>query len=163
MNIENNKVVRFHYVLRDAAGAELESSHDGDPVAYLHGTGSIIPGLEEAMANKKTGDQFAVTIPPEKGYGERVEGRIQRIPVKHLLVKKNARLLPGMVVAIQTDHGARQATVIKPGKFTVDVDTNHPWAGKTLNFEIGIVEVRDATEEELAHGHAHGVGGHHHH
>lgn len=162
MKIESNKVVLFHYVLRDAAGAGLESSHDGDPVAYLHGTGSIIPGLEEAMAGKQAGDRFTATVSPEKGYGERVEGRIQRIPVKHLLVKKNARLVPGMVVGVQTDHGVRQATVVKPGKFTVDVDTNHPWAGKSLIFEIEIVEVRAATEEELAHGHAHGAGGHHH-
>jgi FKBP-type peptidyl-prolyl cis-trans isomerase SlyD len=164
MKIENQKAVQFHYTLRDESegAVELESSKSGDPVAYLHGANNIIEGLEEAMLGKVAGDTFSVSIAPEKAYGLRDENRQQRIPLKHLIVRKNAQLVPGMVVHVQTEHGARQATVIKAGKFNVDVDTNHPLAGKQLGFDIEIVDVRDASEEELAHGHVHGVGGHHH-
>lgn len=166
MKIDNKKAVQFHYTLRDesAGNVELESSktQGGDPVAYLHGYGNIIDGLEEAMAGKQAGDTFSVSIPAEKAYGERNEGSVQRIPVKHLLVKPGTKLKPGMVVHVQTEHGARQVVVIKAGQFNVDVDTNHPLAGKQLGFDIEIVDVRDASEEEIAHGHVHGVGGHHH-
>lgn len=161
MKIGKNSVVKFHYRLRDeTAGREIESTHeDGEPVLYIHGTGGIIPGLEEAMAEKETGDIFSVSVAPEQGYGPRRENSEQRIPIKHLLVRKNTRLSPGMIVHVQTDHGARQATVIKAGKFNVDVDTNHPLAGKQLGFDIEIVDVRQATAEEIAHGHVHGDGG----
>ncbi len=163
MKIETRKAVQFHYTLRDeSAGVELESSKSGDPVAYLHGFNNIIEGLEEAMEGKAAGDVFSVSIAPEKAYGLREEGNQQRIPIKHLLVRKNAPLVPGMIVHIQTEQGARQATLIKAGKFNVDVDTNHPLAGKQLGFDIEIVDVRDASDEEVAHGHVHGVGGHHH-
>ena len=164
MKIEKQKAVLFHYTLRDeSVGAvELETSKSGDPVAYLHGANNIIEGLEDAMFGKVVGDTFTVTIAPEKAYGLRDESRQQRVPLKHLIVRKNAQLVPGMVVHVQTEQGARQATVIKAGKFNVDVDTNHPLAGKQLGFDIEIVDVRDASEEELAHGHVHGVGGHHH-
>lgn len=160
MKIENNRVVRFHYRLRDEeADLELENSYDEKPVTYLHGTSGIISGLEDAMSDKAAGDVFTVSVPPEKAYGLRQEDSEQRIPIKHLLIKKNAKLKPGMVVNIQTDHGARQATVIKAGKFNVDVDTNHPLAGKQLAFEVEIVDVREATADEIAHGHIHGDGG----
>jgi FKBP-type peptidyl-prolyl cis-trans isomerase SlyD len=163
MKIEKNKAIQFHYTLRDeSAGIELESSKSGDPVAYLHGFENIIEGLEDAMTDKTKGDTFSVSIAPEKAYGVRDESQQQRIPVKHLLVRKNAQLLPGTIVHVQTEHGPRQATVIKAGKFNVDIDTNHPLAGKQLGFDIEIVDVRDASEEEIAHGHVHGVGGHHH-
>ena len=163
MMIDKNQVVQFHYNLKvEGDDNALESSRTGDPVAYLHGHGNIIKGLEKAMAGQSEGDVFSATISPEDGYGKRVEGNNQRVPVKHLMVKKNAKLKPGQVVSVQTDQGAKQATVIKAGKFNVDLDTNHPLAGRTLTFEIQIESVREATEEELAHGHAHGVGGHHH-
>jgi len=85
---------------------------------------------------------------------------IQRVPLKHL--RARGRLRPGMVAAVETEHGARQVTVVKVGKFNADVDTNHPLAGRTLSFDIEVLEVRAASEEEIAHGHAHGAGGHHH-
>lgn len=161
--IEKNKVVQFHYNLKvEGDDNALESSRTGDPVAYLHGHGNIIKGLEKAMAGQSEGDVFSTTISPEDGYGKRVEGNTQRVPIKHLMVKKNAKLKPGQVVNVQTDQGAKQATVIKAGKFNVDLDTNHPLAGKTLVFDIEIIDVRDASDEEKAHGHAHGVGGHQH-
>ena len=112
------------------------------------------------MAGKQAGDCFSVTLKPDQAYGYRREDAVQRIPIKQLSRRKN--LKPGAVVTVQTSQGPLDVTVIKAGKFMVDVDANHPLAGRTLTFDIDIVEVRDATEEELAHGHAHGDGGHHH-
>ena len=163
MKIEDKKVVQFHYRLRDEkAEKELESSFGGEPSAYLHGAKNIIRGLEEAMLGREVGDVFSASVPAAKAYGARNEESQQRVPIKHLMVKKNAKLKPGMIVNIQTDQGAKQATVIKSGKFNVDVDTNHPLAGKQLGFDVEILDIRDASDEEVAHGHAHGVGGHHH-
>ncbi len=163
MKIESKTVVQFHYRLRDEkADIEMESSYGGDPIAYLHGFGNIIKGLETAMVGHEKGDIFSVTLEAKNAYGERNEEKQQRVPMKHLHVKKNAKLTPGDVVNIQTNNGVTQATVIKAGKFNVDVDTNHPLAGKTLAFDVEIVDVRAAKEEEVKHKHAHGVGGHHH-
>lgn len=168
MQIEKNTVVQFHYTLTNENNEPVEDSRDGssDPVAFLQGHGNIISGLEKAMEGKSAGDKFEVTIPPEDGYGKRVENSQQRLPIKHILGKdakklKN-QLRPGMVVEVQTEHGPRHVTLLKVGKFSADVDTNHPFAGKTLTFAVDIIDVRAATEEEISHGHAHGVGGHHH-
>lgn len=163
MSITKNSVVQFHYRLSHE-GKELESSQGGDPVAYLHGHGNIISGLEKQMEGKSAGDKFEADVAAADAYGLRQEGAVQRVPIKHLMgdKKQNAKLKPGMVVNVNTEEGARQAVVLKAGKFNVDLDTNHPLAGKDLSFDIEIVDVREATEEEIAHGHAHGVGGHHH-
>ena len=161
MQIAANHVVRFHYQLRDAQTDQaLETSRDGDPVACLLGHGNIIPGLEKAIMGKEAGDIFTATVEPSEAYGNRREGASQRIPIKHLLTK--GKLKPGMVAHVQTEQGARQVVIEKVGRFNVDVDTNHPLAGKTLAFDIEILDVREASQEELAHGHAHGVGGHQH-
>lgn len=160
MKIEKNKVVSFHYKLREEGGEVFENSHDSDPVLYLHGHRGMLPGLEDAMVDKESGDSFSVTVSPDKGYGQRKEGAIQRVPKKHLLTK--GKLTPGMIVQINTEHGGQEAILIKVGLKNVDVDANHPLAGKTLVFDVEVIEVRDATEEEIAHGHAHGVGGHQH-
>lgn len=160
MKIEKDKVVSFHYKLREEGGEVFENSHDGDPVLYLHGHRGMLPGLEEAMADKAAGDSFSVTVSPEKGYGQRKEGAIQRVPKKHLLTR--GKLTPGMIVQINTEHGGQEAIVVKVGLKNVDVDANHPLAGKTLEFEVDVLEVRDASAEEISHGHAHGVGGHQH-
>ena len=160
MQIEKNKVVNFHYRLSDESGTEIENSYDGDPVAYLHGHRNIIQGLEQAMVGKQAGDSFEISVSPELGYGLRKENQQQRVPIKHLLTR--GKLKPGMMVSVQTEHGPRQVTVVKVGKFNVDVDTNHPFAGKVLNFAVEVLEVRDASAEEVSHGHAHGKGGHHH-
>lgn len=160
MQISKNHVVQFHYTLNEAEGSELENSHKGDPVAYLHGRDGIIPGLAKALEGKSQGEKLEVTLAPKDAYGTRNEESKQRIPIKHLLGTKKPRV--GEVVAVQTEQGQRQVTVEKVGRFNVDVDANHPFAGKTLTFNIEIVDVREATAEELSHGHAHGVGGHHH-
>lgn len=160
MQIVADKVVSFHYHLSEGEGEAFENSRDGDPVLYLHGRHGMLSGLEEAMAGKETGDTFTVTLSPEKAYGKRRESAQQRVPIKHLVTK--GKLKPGMVVQINTEKGAKEATVLKVGLKNVDVDSNHPLAGKTLTFAVEIVDVRDATPEELSHGHAHGVGGHQH-
>ena len=160
MQISKDHVVQFHYTLSEENGSELENSHTGDPVAYLHGHGGVIRGLAEALEGKVEGENFSITLAPEDAYGTRNEDASQRIPIKHLLGTKKPR--KGQVVAVQTEQGQRQVTVEKVGRFNVDVDTNHPFSGKTLTFNIEILSVREATAEELRHGHAHGVGGHHH-
>lgn len=157
MNIEDRKIVSFHYTLTNREGQQLESSREGQPMAYLHGAGNIISGLEKAMVGKSAGDQFQVTVEPDEAYGERNEASIQRIPSKHF--KSSVRLQPGQLLSLHTKQGPIQATVVKVGRFNIDVDTNHPLAGQQLTFDVEITEVRDATEEELSHGHVHGPGG----
>jgi len=160
LNIEAGVVVTFHYTLRDSEGVALEASYDGEPTAYLHGSNSIIPGLEKTMAGHEKGDTFSVTVNPKEAYGERQEGKTQRVPIKHLIFK--GKLRAGDTAQLNTREGKRAVTVIKAGRHSADIDTNHPLAGRALVFEIEIDEVRTATAEELAHGHAHGPGGHQH-
>lgn len=161
MNIATNSVALFHYTLRNEAGEELETSRGGEPSAYLHGANNIIPGLEKAMEGHSKGDVFSATVAPEDAYGQTDPQRQQRVPVKHLLFK--GKLRPGMVVQLNTRDGRVPVTVVKAGRHSADVDTNHPLAGQALTFDIEIVDVRAASEDEVAHGHAHGPGGHHHH
>ena len=157
MNIEDKKVVSFHYTLRDEHGEQLESSREGDPMTYLHGAGNIIPGLEKALAGKVAGDHFEASVEPAEAYGERDENGVQRIPAKHF--KQAGRLEPGRMVVLQTRQGPRQVRVVKVGRFNVDIDTNHPMAGLSLTFDVEVTDVRDATAEEVTHGHVHGPGG----
>jgi FKBP-type peptidyl-prolyl cis-trans isomerase SlyD len=160
MEIDRHRVVAFHYTLRDAGGTELESSRGGEPSVYLHGANNLLPALERALTGRATGDTPSVSLAARDAYGSRDPARQQRVPVKHLLFR--GRLRPGMVVQVNTAEGHRPATVLKVGKFSADIDTNHPLAGRDLVFDIEIVDVREATAEEIAHGHAHGPGGHQH-
>jgi FKBP-type peptidyl-prolyl cis-trans isomerase SlyD len=164
MKITDKSVVQFHYTLKNEAGEEIENSHKGEPLAYLHGYKNMLVGVENALAGKEIGDKFSVTLQPEDAYGERQEDAIQRVPVKHLqgLPSKNAKWKAGMTAVVQTEAGQRQVTVIKAGKFMITVDTNPPLAGQVLTFDLEVVDIREATAEEVEHGHAHGVGGHHH-
>lgn len=160
MSIKNDMVVQFNYTLRDEQGEVLETNEGLDPIAYLHGHDNMMPGVEDAIAGKAGGEKFSVTLAPETTYGIRDEEAIQRVSVKHLQGEKVWKA--GMHALLSTDQGQRQVTVIKVGKFMATVDVNHPLAGRELGFDIDIVEARDATAEEIAHGHAHGKGGHHH-
>jgi len=160
MIVEKNKVVTFHYTLENADGEQMESSKDRDPMSYLHGGNNIISGLEKAMQGHAIGDKFSVTIAPEDAYGVRVEENIQRVPLKRL--KGLGKIKAGQILNLQTKQGPVQVTVVKMGRFNVDVDANHPLAGETLTFEVEITDIRDASEEESKHGHAHGPGGHQH-
>jgi len=161
MQAEKDKVVTFHYQLTDDSGAEIDSSHTREPLAILFGHGAIIPGLETAIAGHVAGDRFNVVIPPEEAYGARREDYTQRVPKKYF--RAGDRLMPGMSTVLRTEDGHRSVTVVKVGSSVIDVDLNHPMAGKTLTFAVEIVDVREPSEEEVAHGHVHGPGGHHHH
>ncbi len=162
MQIAKNAVVRFHYDLHNEAGQQVETSRNGEPLAYLHGHGNIIKGLEKALAGRQAGNSLSVTVAPQDAYGERRADAEQRVPIKHLLGTNKKRLQRGQIVTVNTANGHRRAVVLKVGKFNVDLDTNHPYAGQTLVFNVDIVEVRPAHDEEIAHGHAHGAGGHAH-
>lgn len=159
MQISNNSVVQFHYTLSDANG-EIESSHKHDPILYLHGQPGLIDGLVEALEGHQAGDSFSVTLTADKAYGPRLDDAIQKVQVKRLQGAKKWK--PGMIAVIETEQGPRQVTIVKVGLSQAEVDSNHPLAGKDLTFAIEVLDVREATEEELAHGHAHGAGGHHH-
>tara|TARA_B100000676_G_scaffold109576_1_gene109527 strand:+ start:482 stop:982 length:501 start_codon:yes stop_codon:yes gene_type:complete len=162
-SIDYGKVGAFFYTLRDEAGEELEKNREDGPMVYLHGKRNILLALEDALAGKQAGDSLSVTLPPEKAYGQRDDTALTRISKKRLNLRP-AKLRPGAMVRIETAQGMHDATIVKVGKFNVDIDANHPLAGKTVTFEIDIEAVRDATQDELAHGHAHGMDGatHHH-
>lgn len=160
MKIEQDRVVRFHYAVAEAGQESVENSKDGgQALAILYGHGNIIPGLEKAMDGHQAGDSFKASVAAADAYGERRDGLTQRLPKKHFGAQ---RLAPGMQVVLQTDYGPRAVTIVKVGMSVVDVDLNHPMAGKDLEFDIEIVEVREASSEELAHRHVHGDGGHQH-
>lgn len=160
MQISDKSVVSFHYSLKDDSGEELETSFNDQPSCYLHGADNIIRGLEAAMAGRSAGERFEVSLVPAEAYGARNEAMQQRVPVKHLVYK--GKLRPGMVVQLSTEKGMRSVTVNKVGRHSADIDANHPLAGRALSFSIEIVDVREATSDEVSHGHAHGPGGHQH-
>lgn len=161
MKIEKDRVVRFHYTVSEVGQAPIESSRDREPLTILVGHGNIIPGLEKAMEGKEAGESFGVDVPAAEAYGEVREGLEQRIPKKHFGAGAE-RLKPGQQVVLQTNFGPRAVTIKKVGLSVVDVDLNHPMAGKDLHFDIEVVDVREASPEELEHGHVHGEGGHQH-
>ncbi|WJG07816.1 peptidylprolyl isomerase [Aliiglaciecola sp. LCG003] len=160
MTISKDKVVQFHYRINDLENHELESSFKHDPAAYLHGHNNMMVGIEKALEGKQQGDEFSVELPAADTFGEFKENAQQRISIKHL--QGSDKWAPGMTAVLQTENGAMEVTIVKVGKFMATVDTNHPLAGRALKFDLKVVDVRNATEEEIAHGHAHGVGGHHH-
>ena len=161
MKVEKDKVVSFHYALREESGAPAEGSREREPLVIMFGRGNLIAGLERAMTGHVAGDRFDVVVPPAQGYGERREDATQRVPKKYF---SNAQhLQPGMSTVLNTKEGRQQmVTVTKVGSSVIDVDLNHPMAGKTLHFAIEITDIREPTAEELAHGHVHGPGGHPH-
>lgn len=164
MLIDKNKVVTFHYKVSETNKEVFEDSHNGDPIMYLHGHGGMLKGLEDALEGRQAGDHVSVTLAPEDAYGPRRENAIQRVSINYVInpARRKIKYKPGMVVQLNTKDGPQDVVVVKAGLKTLDVDTNHPLAGKTLTFEIDVVDVREAKPEELEHGHAHGVGGHQH-
>jgi len=160
MTISQDQVVSIHYTLRDDAGELIDRSAEGEPLSYLHGHGNLIPGLERALTGREAGDRLQVKIAPTDGYGEYNQGLVQQVPRRAL--KGIDDLQVGMRLQAQTPQGPRAVTVTQLSGDLVTLDGNHPLAGKSLNFEVEVAAVRPATEEELAHGHVHGAGGHHH-
>lgn len=160
MKISQNKVASIEYTLTDDSGDVLDTSVGGEPLAYIHGMGNIIPGLEAALEGKEVGDSLKVTVAPEDGYGEQNDALVQQVPREMFQGVDEIEI--GMQFHAQTAQGLTVITVTEVVEDLITVDGNHPLAGKTLNFDVKVVDVRDATEEELEHGHAHGAGGHHH-
>ncbi len=158
--VATDKVVSINYVLTGDDGTELDRSGEGEPLDYLHGHHNIVEGLEEALAGKEVGAKLTVRVPPAKGYGERV-GKPQQIPRSKF--PKDVPVQKGMQFFTQGPKGEPiPVWVTKVMGPTVTIDMNHPLAGENLNFAVEVVAVRDATAEELEHGHVHGPHGHHH-
>ena len=160
--ITAGKVVTIDYVLTDPSGKELDRSTEDHPLLYLHGASNIVPGLEEALAGRVAGDELVAKVPPEKGYGVKQRRKPQRMLRSKF--PEDAKIERGVRFMMQGPEGQPiPIWVAKVMGREVHITTEHPLAGVTLCFDVKINEVRDATEEEVAHGHPHGPGGHHHH
>ncbi len=160
--IAKDKVVELAYSLTDSEGEVLDQSDASDPFLYLHGAEQIVPGLENALAGLKVGDKKKVTVQPEEGYGEFNEDL--RLTVKKAQFPSDAELEEGLEFETTLNDGTPAIfTVVEIEGDQVTVDGNHPLAGETLHFDVEVLSVRDATADELTHGHAHGPDGHHHH
>ncbi|GAB4357283.1 MAG: FKBP-type peptidyl-prolyl cis-trans isomerase [Methylohalobius sp. ZOD2] len=153
MQVTENKVVSIHYTLKNDAGEVIDSSNGRDPLSYLHGIGNIIPGLEKALEGKNNGEHVDVSIAPADGYGERNEALIQKVP--RSAFEGVDKIEPGMQFQAQTPNGTQVLTVVEVQDDEVVVDGNHPLAGETLHFSVDVTDVREPTEDELSHGHAH--------
>lgn len=161
MTIAQHKVVTIHYKVVDAGNGDLiESSEGKQPMAYLHGANNLIPGLEKALEGKNVGDEFEVTVAPEDAYGEHHASGVQQVPIEAF--KEMEKIEVGMVVTAETEQGPANLMITEVDETTVTVDANHPLAGKSLIFSVSVEAIRDASAEEMEHGHAHGPEGHHH-
>ncbi|MEM7017831.1 MAG: peptidylprolyl isomerase [Pseudomonadota bacterium] len=159
MQITQNKVVSIDYTLTNDAGEVLDTSSGREPLQYIQGLKNIIGGLEEALEGKTVGDKLDVTVAPADAYGEWNEALTQEVPKDTFSGVDPTTLEVGMQFQAQTPQGARVVTIAKISEDSVTVDANHPLAGMALTFAVEIMEVRDATEEELSHGHVNGEGG----
>ena len=160
MQIISGKVVLIDYTLTDDANTTLDTSKGREPLAYIHGSGQIIPGLEKALEGKTEGDNLNVRVAAEDAYGEKDDAKIVKVSRKQ--IQGVGDLKVGMQLQAAGEHGAQVVTIVSVEEDNVTLDANHPLAGQNLNFDVTITEVRDATAEEVAHGHVHGPGGHHH-
>ncbi|PTY38513.1 peptidylprolyl isomerase [Saccharospirillum sp. MSK14-1] len=160
MNIADQCVVSIHYEVKDEDGVVVDSSEGREPLVYLHGHRNIIPGLENALAGLAVGDNFDVTVSPEEAYGEHQDGLVQSVPKEAF--QGVEKVEEGMVFTAQTENGPLQVTVTQVADEQVTVDGNHPLAGKALSFKGSVEEVREASAEELEHGHVHSGDDHDH-
>lgn len=156
MIVAANKVVKMHYSVLDNDGNTIDNSFDGEPLIFIIGTGYLISGLENALQGKQAGDTLSVKVEPDEGYGERSDKLMQAVPKEMF---EGMEIEVGMQFRASTDDGDQSVMIIDIQDEEVIVDGNNPLAGITLNFNVEILEVRDATEEELSHGHVHGEGG----
>ena len=161
MLITRNKVVRIDYTLSADDQQIIDSSEGGEPLTYLHGGGNIIPGLEAALEGKRAGESLNVRIVPDEAYGERDDALVQSVP-REMFEDSDSIQVGMQFQSGDPDGNTRIVTVVGADADSVTVDGTHPLAGVPLNFAVTIVEVRDASSEELAHGHVHGPGGHQH-
>ena len=160
MEISSHKVVIIDYTVTDEQGEVIDTSKDEEPLAYIHGTSNLIPGLEKALEGKSAGDSLNVDVPPEEAYGLRDETSLQVVSREQFEGVDDLQV--GMQFEAQDDDDVQLVTIAAIDGDDVTLDANHPLAGITLHFEVSIVDVRDATQEELDHGHAHDPEGHQH-
>lgn len=158
--IAKDKVVTFDYRLTDSKGTLIDSSEEGGPLVYLHGHGNLIPGLETQLEGLEAGTEFNVQVEPDQGYGLRDESLVAQVPRAQF--GDATEVAAGMAFGAETEDGPVTVVVTAVEGDIVHVDANHPLAGVSLNFEGTILEIREPTEEEIAHGHVHGPGGHEH-
>lgn len=157
MQIAQGKVVTLEYTLKDDTGTIIDSTENGSDFAYLHGAGNIIKGLENALEGKDSGEEVSVTLEPDSAYGQRDDGLVDVLPRDRFDAEQ---VQVGMRFHAQTTSGNPiVVTVVDVQEENVTVDGNHPLAGMNLNFDVKVVDVREATEEEMNHGHVHGEGG----
>ena len=157
MNITDKAVVTIHFKLTDNDGKLIDSSEGQEPLVYMHGTNSLIPGLERELEGKKTGDKIQVTVQPEDGYGNINPELIQEVPRSAFQGVDDIQ--PGMQFEAKNPEGHKQLiTIQEVAENSIMVNGNHPLAGQVLNFDISVEDVREATEEEISHGHAHAPG-----
>lgn len=161
MKVEHQKVVGIEYTLKNTAGEVVDSNEGEELLHFIQGLGNIVPGLEKAMLGRSEGDAFEISVKAADGYGEYDETLIRKIPRSAL--KNMGQVKEGMMLQARGPEGIETLTVTSVGEKEVVADANHPLAGQDLHFAIRIAEIRDATKEELEHGHAHGPEGHHHH
>ena len=158
MQIADQKAVTIHYTLKDDEGTVLDSSKGRAPLGYLQGADNIVPGLEKALAGKAAGETVQVTLTPEEGYGIRDDKNVRNVPLRKL---SEGKVTVGMQCQLRTRDGVQIATVTAVRGDYATVDLNHPLAGMRLHFDVEVMAVRDATPEELTHGHIHEPGDHH--
>lgn len=157
MKISANKVVVLHYAVSDSEDTLIDSSYDHNPLSIIQGTGYLIPGLENALEGHETGDKFEVSVAADQAYGQREDNFVQAIPREMFGGIDDLEI--GSQLRAETDDGEQTVIVIAIDDDVVTVDGNHPLAGIDLKFDVEIIEVRDATADELTHGHVHGEGG----
>ena len=158
MHVTAHHIISVNYTLTDDNNELIDSTYEsGEPMVYLHGRGQMIRGFEKAVSKAEIGQTLTFNLSPSEGYGLRNVNNVQRIPIKYL--KHEGKLTLGKSIHVNTDNDVKPGSIIKVGKFNVDVDMNHPLAGKNLNFDIEIVDIRKAAEQEISHGHVHGPKG----
>ncbi|SFM47746.1 FKBP-type peptidyl-prolyl cis-trans isomerase [Halopseudomonas yangmingensis] len=161
MQISANKAVSIDYTLTNDGGEVIDSSAGGQPLVYLHGAGNIIPGLESALEGKQVGDELNVSIEPEEAYGE-FSAELVAVLGRQMFEGVDELEVGMQFHASAPDGGMQIVTITALDGDEVTVDGNHPLAGQRLTFEVKVIDIRDASEDELAHGHIHGEGGVHH-
>ncbi|MGB1017808.1 MAG: FKBP-type peptidyl-prolyl cis-trans isomerase [Chitinophagales bacterium] len=160
MNITENAVVQMHYKLTNKEGMLLDSSEGREPLTYMHGKQMLIPGLENQLNGKEVGNKFVAEVPAAEAYGQKSDEMIHLVPKENF--KGDGELKPGLQIQIDTNQGQQMAIITKVEGNDVTIDMNHPLAGMDLSFDVEIVDIREATKEEIEHGHVHGPGGHQH-
>lgn len=156
MQIKDNHVVTLHYTVKTSDGDVIDSSSENEPLAFIQGTHYMIPGIEDVLYGKAKGEQFSLTVEPEKAYGHRQDELVQEVPSSMF---EGMDVEVGMSFRATTDAGEQSVIIIDKTDTTVTVDGNHPLSGIPLAFDVEIIDVREATADEISHGHVHGEGG----